>query len=66
MYYTLNHFPNIDKTKINTFRKKYDPCFNFIDAHIPLVFPISDSGVKKALINHIEDKLKNWQQLIYT
>lgn len=57
MYYSLVHFPDIDRSKINDFRFKYDPYSNLIDAHISIVFPVPDAVGKENLIKHIENKL---------
>ena len=61
MYYSLVHFPNIDKNQINNFRKKYDPYINLIDAHITIIFPVPGSVTKDQLINHINKILQNWK-----
>lgn len=59
MLYTLVFRPKIDTSKIDTFRKKYDPHANLIEPHITLVFPISDKNIDKtALERHIKDVLE--------
>lgn len=57
MYYSLVHFPQIDKTEINNFRSKYDPYCNLIDAHFTIIFPIPETLEKEKLIEHIKNKL---------
>lgn len=36
------YFPNTDSSKIDDFRKKYDPNWNTINSHITLVSPLDD------------------------
>ena len=61
MYYGLVHFPDIDTAKINRFRKKYDPTYELINAHITVVFPVPASVGEKRLSFHIESVLKGWR-----
>lgn len=56
MYYCVVHYPNIDSTKIETLRQKYDPTANYIKAHLTLVFPVkTDSVNKDDLVSHVKD-----------
>jgi hypothetical protein len=57
MYYSVVYFLNIDKSKIDGIRKKYDPTFNLIDAHMTIVFPVPDSISEEEIIRHINNKL---------
>lgn len=61
MYCSLVHFPNIDKSRLNGFRERYDPYVGSIDIHITLVFPVPDIVGKDNLINHIENVLRGWK-----
>lgn len=40
MYYAVVIYPDIDTSKIDSFKKKYDPYYPGIGAHITLLFPI--------------------------
>lgn len=48
------HFPRIDRSTINAFRRKYDRQYDIIEAHITLVFPLPDAIGRDGLIRHIE------------
>lgn len=55
MYYCLVCYPKIDTTNIELFRKKYDPAFDHIKAHMTFVFPINTNKIEKdMLIKHIQ------------
>jgi hypothetical protein len=60
-YYALVHFPEINTRKIEEFRKKYDPHYKLISAHIVIVFPISDAVGESRLVNHIKNTLSKWK-----
>ncbi len=62
MFYGLGHFPDIDTEKIDRFREKYDPTYELIDAHIPVIFPVPASVGEKYLTEHIEKKLEGWSE----
>jgi 2'-5' RNA ligase len=62
MFYVLVHFPDIDTVKIDRFRKKYDPTFELIEAHITIIFPVPASIGEKNLTEHIEKKLEGWSE----
>ena len=48
MTYAIVIYPKIeDDSKIQNFRKKYDPYFRLIKPHITLVFPFEDMGKEK-------------------
>jgi len=55
MYYILVHYPKIDATKIENFRRKYDLTFEVIRAHITIVFPYQDVETEEK-IKHIKKK----------
>jgi len=61
MFYSLIHYPKIDKSKINEFRHKYDPYVNLVDSHITLVFPVPSEIGLGELINHVSRQLTGWQ-----
>lgn len=60
MFYGLAHFPDIDTTIIDRFRRKYDPTYGLIDAHITVVFPVPASIGDENFTRHIEKKLEGW------
>ena len=49
MFYVPGHFPDIDTAKIDRLRKKYDPTYGLIGAHVTVVFPVSASIGAKIL-----------------
>ncbi len=54
-FHALVVFPNINISKIQPFRKKYDPHYNLINPHITLIFPIENTKILcKNLSNHIK------------
>lgn len=56
MYYCVVHYPNIDSTKIELLRQKYDPTANHIKAHLTLVFPVkADSVNAEELTSHVKE-----------
>lgn len=56
MYNCLICYPKIDTTNIELFRKKYDPAFDHIKAHMTFVFPINTSKIEKeVLVKHIQN-----------
>ena len=59
MLYAVVHYPDIDTTRINQFRQKYDPQFRLIEPHITLVFPIPDLFCEWNFVHHVESVLKN-------
>ena len=60
LFYGLAHFPDIDTAKIDRIRKKCDPTFELIEAHITVVFPVPASIGEKNITRHIERKLEGW------
>jgi 2'-5' RNA ligase len=53
--YAIVIYPDLDdNTKIQSFRKKYDPNFHLIKPHLTIVFPFSDIDRKK-LKEHISN-----------
>jgi len=61
VYHALVHYPEIKTEKIEAFRKKYDPTYNLIRAHITILFPIPPKISKKSLSEHIQEALTNWE-----
>ncbi|MFX1534627.1 MAG: 2'-5' RNA ligase family protein [Promethearchaeota archaeon] len=59
MYYVLVHYPKIDTTEIENFRKRYDFTYDVIKAHITIVFPSNER--KKKISNHIKGVLGRWE-----
>ncbi|MBY9004862.1 MAG: 2'-5' RNA ligase family protein [Candidatus Lokiarchaeota archaeon] len=52
----------INSTKLETFRKKYDPHYTLIKSHITLIFPINDTLIsRKSLSDHIKSIVNNWK-----
>jgi 2'-5' RNA ligase len=58
MFYALVHFPDIDYSRINQIRKKYDPTYRIIDPHFTLMFPVPTSIGEKKLTRHLTAILK--------
>lgn len=55
MYYSVVHYPDIDTTKIEDLRRKYDPTSGLIKAHFTLVFPVNtDLVTEDELVDHIQ------------
>jgi len=62
VFHALACFPTIDTTKIEAFRKKYDPHYNLIKPHITLIFPIDNTSIsRKSLSEHIKSVVNNWE-----
>ena len=61
MYYALVHFPDIDTSDIDKFRRKYDPTIDLIEPHITVLFPVPDTIGEKALVEHINHVLFSWK-----
>jgi len=51
------YFPNINSSKINNFRRKYDPNWKIIPPHITLVSPLSDIP-EDQLLKHVEEVIR--------
>jgi 2'-5' RNA ligase len=60
MYYILVHYPKIDTTKIENFRKKYDFTYEVIRAHITIVFPFQKKESEE-ILEHIKTVLSKWK-----
>ncbi len=58
MYRCLCHYPKIDTTKIENFRRKYDFTFNAVRAHITIVFPCKED--KEEISKHVKNVLSRW------
>ncbi len=54
MIYSLVHYPNIDTTRINQIRRRYDPQFELIQPHVTLMFPIAEAVPEEKLVNHLQ------------
>lgn len=50
MYYCLVCYPKIDTTNLEVFRRKYDPAFEHIRAHMTFVFPINGNKIEKGVL----------------
>ncbi len=61
MYYGMGHFPDIDITRINAIRRKYDPTADIVDPHITVMFPVPDEISEEALAQHLTQVLKSWR-----
>ena len=62
VFYASACFPMINTTKLETFRKKYDPHYTLIKPHITLIFPIYDALIsRKSLSDHIKSIVNNWK-----
>ena len=61
VFYALVHYPDIDKSRINQLRKRYDPQVDLIEPHITVVFPLPESVGEQRLASHIDGILRNWR-----
>ena len=61
MFYALVHYPDIDSSRIDQLRKKYDPRVALIEPHITIVFPVPESVGEQQLLSHVERVLGGWQ-----
>jgi hypothetical protein len=61
MYFALGHFPNLNSTKLDSFRKKYDPYFDKIEDHITVMHPVPVKVGKDRLVYHIQNILNSWE-----
>ena len=59
MYRVLVHYPKIDTTKMEIFRRKYDFTYDVIKAHITIVFPCKEN--KEEISDHIKAILRGWK-----
>jgi 2'-5' RNA ligase len=57
MIYSLVHYPDIDTSRINEFRRKYDPQFELIAPHVTLMFPIAESIGQETVVRHLNSVL---------
>jgi len=60
VFYALVHYPDIDTTRINEVRNKYDPQVRMIEPHITIVFPLHESVGEQQLASHIHGILNGW------
>ncbi|NHK32678.1 MAG: 2'-5' RNA ligase family protein [Asgard group archaeon] len=61
MYRILVHYPRIDTTKIEDFRRKYDFTYDVIRAHITIVFPCDEKVTEEEISDHIKTVLEEWE-----
>jgi len=61
MIYSLVHYPNIDTSRIDDFRRHYDPQVYLIRPHITLMFPVSESITEDKLVSHLQNVLREVQ-----
>ena len=61
MYHALVHYPQIDTTFIEEFRKTYDPYFQLAKVHITFLFGIPDVVQLADLEKHIRSVLSSWE-----
>ena len=61
MFYALVHYPDVDTSRINQLRKKYDSQVDLIEPHITIVFPVPESLGEQKLSFHIDRVLGDWQ-----
>lgn len=54
-------YPEIDTGKIELFRKKHDPTYRLIRAHITVVFGVDPSISVQSLSDHVRTVLKHWK-----
>lgn len=61
MFYALVHYPDIDTSRINQLRKRYDPQVFLIGPHITVMFPLTESVGEQDLASHIDGVLRSWR-----
>jgi hypothetical protein len=63
--YMVSHaivcYPEIDTERIELFRKKHDPTYKLIRAHITVVFGVDQSVSVKSLSDHVRMVLERWR-----
>ena len=61
MFYALVHYLDIDTSRINRLRKRYDPQVTLIEPHITIVFPVPESVGEEQLVSHVDRVLRGWR-----
>jgi 2'-5' RNA ligase len=62
VFHALTCFLTIDTTKIEAFRRKYDPHYNLIKPHITLIFPIDNTLISRlSLSEYVKSVINNWK-----
>jgi 2'-5' RNA ligase len=61
MIFALVHYPVLNNTQIEAFRRKYDPRVGLIAPHLTLMFPLPVSVGEDILIHHIKSVLTRWK-----
>ena len=61
LFHAIVHYPEIDTERIEQFRKKHDPTYRLIRAHITVVFGVDQSVSVQSLSDHVRTVLKHWR-----
>jgi len=54
------YFPDLNHLGLNLFREKYDPTYQFIREHLPVLMPIRDTINEETLWMHLSSILNHW------
>lgn len=66
MYYCLVHYPEINTTALDLFKRKYDPYYPGVNPHISLIFPVPASEMsREVMVEHVKTVLKSWKPFDY-
>ncbi len=57
----LVHYPEVNMEIIESFRKKHDPTYKLIRAHLTIVFPVDQLVSRKSFSDHVRAVLKHWR-----
>jgi 2'-5' RNA ligase len=61
MFYAIIICPELDNSKFDQFRAKYDPLHPWVKPHITLVYPFDFNGDLAELEKHIEEVISKWR-----
>lgn len=62
MLHVVVYYPKLDMSKVEDFRKKYDPYTNLVRAHITFVFPLPEDKIpKQVLVDHLSAIARKWK-----
>lgn len=61
VFHAIVHYPEIDTERIELFRKKHDPTYELIRAHITVVFGVDQSVSLGSLTHHVRTVLEHWK-----
>jgi len=59
--HAIVHYPEINTEKIESFRKKYDPTYKLIRAHLTITFGVDQLVSEQSFSDHVRAVLKHWK-----